>query len=248
MRGDVERKKSPGIPITLTRALSWSSRRGRKRIDVIPGMLTTTHILLLRHGQTEANASGRLQGHLPTSLNLTGMRQATLLAARLAAYSPAVNAIITSDLERAKQTAALIASACGLSMTVDTAWRERGFGLLEGKPIGDKKMWEAASGDFDPPGAEPSAEVYERVRTALMSIPQKFPDRQLIAVVTHGGPVRSILKMLADGRLETIRGHAPVEVNPVPNCSILHLIARHYRGGIRWKIEAVNDVSHLADA
>ena len=70
----------------------------------------------------------------------------------------------------------------------------------------------------------------------------------MIAVVTHGGPVRSILKMLADGRLETTRGHPPVEVTTIPNCAILHLLARHYREGIRWKIEVVNDVSHLAEA
>jgi len=211
-------------------------------------MLKTTHILIIRHGQTDANASGRLQGHMPTPLNLAGMRQATLLASRLAAYSPAVDAIVSSDLPRATQTAGTIASACGLAMKVDPAWRERSFGLLEGKPVGDRKMWEVAAGEFDPPGAEPSAELHERIRTALLSIPEQFSNQQLIAVVTHGGPVRSILKMLADGRLETTRGHPPVEITTIPNCSVLHLLARHYREGIRWRIEAVNDVSHLCES
>jgi len=90
-------------------------------------MQHTTHILILRHAQTDANAEGRLQGHLPTPLNLAGTRQANLLASRLAAYSPAVEAIISSDLPRATQTAALIASACGMPMTIDPAWRERSF-------------------------------------------------------------------------------------------------------------------------
>jgi probable phosphoglycerate mutase len=211
-------------------------------------MQHTTHILILRHGQTDANAGGMLQGHLPLPLNRAGTKQANLLASRLAAYSPAVEAIISSDLPRATQTAAPIAAACGLSMTTDPAWRERSFGLLEGKPIGDRRMWEVAAGEFDPPGAEPSVELFERVRGALVSIPQRYAEHQLIAVVTHGGPVRCILKMLSDGRLETTRGHPPVEVMAIPNCAILHLAARHYREGIRWKIEAVNDVSHLCES
>jgi probable phosphoglycerate mutase len=207
----------------------------------------TTHILLLRHGQTDANASGRLQGHQQTPLNLAGIRQANLLAGRLAGYSPPVGAIVSSDLPRATQTAALVAAACGLDMVIEPAWRERSFGLLEGKPIGDKKMWEVATGDFDPPGAEPSVEFHARVRSAILAVADGYSEHQLVAVVTHGGPIRSILKMLADGRLETTRGHSPIELTPIANCSIQHLVARHYREGIRWKVEAVNEVGHLGE-
>jgi 2,3-bisphosphoglycerate-dependent phosphoglycerate mutase len=209
--------------------------------------MRTTHILVLRHGQTDANASGRLQGHLPTPLNLTGVRQANLLAGRLAAFAPAVEAIVSSDLPRATETAGPIASACGLSLRTLPDWRERSFGLLEGKPIGDRHLWEAVSGEFDPPGAEPSAELHRRVHGALLSLATEYSDRQLVAVMTHGGPIRSILKMLVDGRLQTVRGHPPVQVTAIPNCAIMHLLARHYREGIRWKVEAVNDVSHLAE-
>jgi probable phosphoglycerate mutase len=208
-------------------------------------MSKTLHILLLRHGQTDANAAGRLQGHLPTPLNLAGIRQANLLAARLAAYSPPVEAIISSDLPRATETAAPIAAACGLAMKVDPAWRERNFGLLEGKPVGDKKLWEVAAGETDIPGAEPAAELHERIRTALLAVPQNYPDCRTVAIVTHGGPLRSILKMLNDGRLPTARGELPSEVPAIPNCSILHLLARDYPEGFRWKIDCLNDVSHL---
>jgi probable phosphoglycerate mutase len=210
-------------------------------------MYRTTHILIVRHGQTDANAGGRLQGHQPTPLNMAGLRQANLLAGRLAGYAPAAGVIISSDLPRATQTAGPIAAACGLSIQTDPAWRERGFGLLEGKPIGNEKLWQVAAGEIDPPGAEPSSDFQTRIRSALLAIPKLYAEHKVVIVVTHGGPMRSILKMLADGRLETIRGHDPIEIVTVPNCSILHLIARHHRTGIRWKIETINDISHLAE-
>jgi hypothetical protein len=51
--------------------------------------------------------------------------------------------------------------------------------------------------------------------------------------------------MLADGRLPITRGEIPAAIPLIPNCSILHLLGRRYPEGLRWKIDAVNDVSHL---
>ena len=141
--------------------------------------------------------------------------------------------------------AAPIAVACGLSIKVDSAWRERSFGLLEGKPVGDKKLWDVAAGELDIPGAEPAGEMYERVRAALLAVPESYPNHRAVAVVTHGGPLRTILKMLADGRLTITRGEIAPSVPIIPNCAILHLVARRYPDEFRWKIECVNDVSHL---
>ena len=205
----------------------------------------TTDILLLRHGQTDANAAGTLQGHLPTPLNMTGVRQAQRLADRLASWRPPLSALVSSDLPRAAQTAGPIAAACGLPVSYDPAWRERGFGLLEGKPIGDRAMWQVAGGDVDPPGAEPSADFLARVRHALLAVATARRARSTLAVVTHGGPIRGVLKMLIDGRLATVRGHGPVELVPIANCSVLHLQARHYREGTRWRLVSVNDIAHL---
>jgi broad specificity phosphatase PhoE len=207
----------------------------------------TIHILLLRHGQTDANAAGTLQGHQPTPLNVLGVRQAKLLAARLASFRPPLDFLVSSDLPRATQTAGSIAAVCGLPLKVDKAWRERSFGLLEGKPVGEREMWRAASGEMDPPGAEPTLEMHERVSGALLRLPDQFPGARTIAVVTHGGPIRSILRMLSDGRLRTTRGHPPIELCSIGNCSILHLRARRYRDGLRWRIECVNDSAHLSD-
>jgi probable phosphoglycerate mutase len=205
----------------------------------------TLHILLLRHGQTDANASGVLQGHQATPLNRLGIRQAALLAERLSSYRPPVDVLVSSDLARAMQTAGTIAAACGLKPVIDKAWRERGFGMLEGKPVGDREMWRAASGELDPPGAEPTLELQARVRDALLRLARDFPKASVIAVVTHGGPIRGILRMLHDGRLELTRGHTAVDVPSIANCAILELICRRYPDGARWRIGCVNDATHL---
>jgi 2,3-bisphosphoglycerate-dependent phosphoglycerate mutase len=205
------------------------------------------NILLLRHGQTEANRTGVLQGHQPTSLNLAGVRQATLLANRLAGFRPPIDVLISSDLARAVETAGPIAAACGLRPVLDPAWRERSFGLLEGKPVGDRELWRAASGDFDPPGAEPTAKMQRRIQTAMENLIIRYPQAHLIAVVTHGGPVRRVMQMLGGGVLRLARGQTLPEVPSIHNCSILHLVARQYRDGVKWRITCVNDIAHLAD-
>ncbi len=223
--------------------------RGGSRSPFGPGPMRngTTDILLVRHGQTDANASGTLQGHLPTPLNLTGIRQAQLLADRLAAWRPRVAALVSSDLPRAAQTAGPVAAACGLKIAFDPRWRERAFGLLEGKAVVDRSLWQVAGGEVDPPGAEPSAEFLARVRAALTALATAHRHRPVVAVVTHGGPMRAVLRMLIDGRLELVRGHRPVELVTIANCSLLRLRARHYRSGTRWRVSAVNDVAHLGD-
>jgi probable phosphoglycerate mutase len=178
-------------------------------------------------------------------LNVVGVRQAQLLAERLVAFRPPVDVLISSDLPRAVQTAGSIAAACGLRVKTDPAWRERSFGLLEGKPVGEKEMWRAASGELDPPGAEPTTDLHDRIRTALSRLPDQFPKARVIAVVTHGGPIRSILRMLADSRLRTTRNHPAIPLTNILNCSILHLRYRRYRDGIRWRIKCINDAAHL---
>jgi probable phosphoglycerate mutase len=207
----------------------------------------TLRILLLRHGQTDANAAGVLQGHQPTPLNRLGVQQAARLAERLASFHPPIEVLISSDLPRATQTAGSIAAACGLKLVVDAAWRERGFGLLEGKPVGDREMWRAASGEMDPPGAELTADMHERVRQALIKLPETYPKANVVAVVTHGGPIRSIMRMLVDGRLNTIRHHEPIRLHPIINCAIMELIARRYPDGLRWRMACVNDAAHLGE-
>ena len=205
------------------------------------------HVLLLRHGQTDANATGTLQGHLPTPLNALGLLQARRLAGRVARHVPRVTALVSSDLRRAAETAEPVAAAGGLAVSYDLAWRERGFGTFEGRTVGERDTWRAAHGDSDPPGAESLPDFRARVAGALRSLRGRFAAHDSVAVVTHGGPVGVLLRMLADGTLPLAAGGAPPEVGQVPNCSVMELVGEATAGGMAWRVACVNDVAHLSD-
>ena len=202
------------------------------------------HLLLLRHGQTDANATGMLQGHLPNPLNALGRQQAQRLASRVARHRPKVTALVSSDLPRATQTADAVAAACGLAPILDPRWRERGFGALEGHTIGDREIWRAAHGDTDPPGAESVPAFRARVREAFEAVARRYANEPAVAVVTHGGPVGVVLRLLADGTIPLSAGHDPVEVVQAGNCSVLELVRESPSGP--WRVACLNDVTHLA--
>src|SRR3712207_672560 len=89
-----------------------------------------TELLLIRHGETDWNAEKRLQGHLDIPLNATGLRQADALGKAL--RDEAIDAVISSDLQRAVRTAEPIARSHGISIRIETSLRERCYGALEG--------------------------------------------------------------------------------------------------------------------
>lgn len=199
-------------------------------------------VLLLRHGLTDANASGVIQGHRPTPLNEVGRAQARRLAERLARHGPRPDRLVSSDLPRAAQTAEPVAAACGLEVVLDPAWRERSFGELEGRTAAERDIWRAASGETDPPGAEAGEAFASRVRKALEGLPGRFPGARCVAVVTHGGPCRVALRLLVEGVLPGLPGRPRPEMVPIANASILDL-ALHDGG---WEVLGLNDVAHLA--
>lgn len=234
----VGRESEPARPVT--RALDLAAMTSPPA--------RTFHVLLLRHGLTDANATGTIQGHSPTPLNATGRRQAKRLAGAVAAWRPRVAALVSSDLRRAAQTAEPVAAACGLEPVFDPAWRERGLGEMEGKTFADRDIWRAASGDHDAPGAEPANAFRARVHDALLALPARFPRHDVVAVVTHGGCVRAILTMMSEGQLSLAHAHVPVDIVEIANCSILHLVAEPTAATARdviWRVGCVNNVTHL---
>src|SRR5215469_2797121 len=87
-------------------------------------------LILVRHGETVLNASGRFSGQLDTPLSARGRRQVALVGQCLAAT--ALDAVVASDLRRARATAHAIAARHGLSVDIDPHLRERSFGTWEG--------------------------------------------------------------------------------------------------------------------
>lgn len=207
-------------------------------------MTNHLNVLLLRHGLTDSNAGGVIQGHLPIPLNDVGHAQARRLAARLAKFTPRIEAVVSSDLIRAAQTAGPIGAALNLPVHFDVAWRERNMGQWQGKTFDDIDIWKAAAGEFDPPGAESTAAFGRRVRDALLALGEKFPIAGTIAVVTHGGPIRMLLRMLVEGELR-LEGDARPELVTIANCSVMHLTCRSEGTSMSFQINCLNDVSHL---
>ncbi len=153
----------------------------------------TTRIILVRHAETEWNLQGRWQGHADIPLNETGRMQAQALARRLAHWP--IDAIYSSDLQRALETARPVAAALGLEIYVTEQWRERDVGDFTGLTSAEiaeayPDVWGQAI--FDPPTGESVADVRERVVAGLQALVSDHPD-QAVLVMTHGGVLYSIL-------------------------------------------------------
>lgn len=203
------------------------------------------HLLLFRHGQTDDNARGVLQGQSPTALNEVGHRQARCLADRLTTFVPRLQALVTSDLTRAVQTAEAIERALGLPARRLETWRERGFGPYEGRAVGEAETWRLATGNWDLPGAEPTEAFRARVLTALHDVVRDHASVSCVGVVTHGAVIRTVVTLLAEGVIERAAGEPVPDAVPIANCSILHLRADRAGQSAVWRVACINDVTHL---
>ncbi|MGY1615190.1 histidine phosphatase family protein [Geodermatophilus sp. SYSU D00691] len=154
-----------------------------------PGAPSLT-LLLVRHGQSEWNAEGRMQGqtgHIP--LTALGHQQAAAAARELAARRP--GALVSSDLHRAVQTAEHCARATGLPVRTTPALREQGYGVLEGRP--SRELWDLV--DWTDPhwsakGGESLAQLHGRVAAYLAEL-LADPPADVVALVTHGDTIRA---------------------------------------------------------
>jgi broad specificity phosphatase PhoE len=147
-------------------------------------------LLLVRHGQSEWNAAGLMQGQTPhVPLTELGHVQAAAAARELAELRP--GALVSSDLARAVQTAEHCARATGLPLSTTPALREQGYGLLEGRP--SRELWDIV--DWTDPnwaaeGGESLAELHGRVAAYLKHLCAE-PPADVIALVTHGDTIRA---------------------------------------------------------
>ncbi len=179
--------------------------------------MNKTTLYLIRHGETDWNLADKIQGQTDIPLNASGRAQAQKMAQFLKKKQVSFAALYSSDLQRAHQTAEEIAAVFALEIILAADLREGHYGKAEGIT---KKEWHALYGSYDhqtlPEAieAEPRDQVVKRVMNYLNTIAQKHAG-QHIAVVTHGGALRSLLTHL---------GHNVSELPALKNTSIITFI------------------------
>ena len=182
-----------------------------------------TTIVLVRHGETDWNRERRFQGHADTTLNDVGRGQALELAAAL--RDEGLEAVYTSPLRRASETARIVADVLGLVARELTALREIDVGDWQGLTVDEIRARYPERSDVAWRSGWRNGETHEqlsdRVVPALLELGRRHPDERVLGV-THAGPIRAAL-MAATGRsLEDSR----TEFGRLENCIALHFAVR----------------------
>jgi probable phosphoglycerate mutase len=198
-------------------------------------------LLLVRHGETAWNRERRWQGQHDLPLTETGEAQSRAIGDRLASIR--LDAIYSSDLERARQTAAAVAARHALAIVFDPRLREVDVGSWMGltsdeagvrDPEGHARWLEGGTGWSD---GETYPAMAERVVGAVDEIASRYSGRERIVVVAHGGPIRALaahaVGLAGDGRTRLAAG---------PNASLTTIDVRP----AGWRLMGYNDAGHVA--
>ncbi len=192
----------------------------------------------VRHGESSFNAQGRIQGQADVPLSPLGLQQSQALAVALSKLP--IEAVFSSPLARAAQTARPLADALGLELIFEAGLKELNAGVFQGRTWDEVGIehpeaaarWKAGDPDFVIPGGESRRQLMHRGREALESIRQR--GFRQVAVIAHGGVLAAAFKSLLG---------IPAELNPFNffNASISQL---------RWdgpvKLLTLNQVDHLS--
>jgi len=168
-----------------------------------PAARATGTLLLVRHGETSANLDGVWAGSTDTPLTARGHVQAGRVAERLARECADACAVYTSDLQRARDTAAPIARALGRELITEPGLREYDLGAWEGKTYRElheqHRLWDHMRADphYAPHGGESPRAVAERISGALCRIASAHADARVV-VVSHGGALSLAFGLLLD--------------------------------------------------
>lgn len=191
-------------------------------------------LVLLRHGRTSWNEEGRAQGHADIELDPKGHLQAEVAARHLASLG--VDALWSSDLARARQTAGYVASACGLTPAYDDRLREFDVGERQGLTLDEfaerfpdeYSSWVRGEGLMPVKGGELSEDVELRIVPALQECLGSLSHGETGLVVTHG----AAMKVAVVGMLGWPQDHT-ASLKAVDNCAWITLEEIEHGGRLR---------------
>lgn len=193
-------------------------------------------VLLIRHGETDFNSEGRLQGNMPVPLNDLGRRQAHALGRFLKGCR--IDALLTSPIKRSLETASIINSYLKLPLEEDLRLREIEFGIFEGLTFEEAKLrypdavadWDTGYLAYKVPEGESRLDVQMRMREVWEEI-TACGAHSAVALVTHGSAIALFLRHMF--------AHPPD--GPIANASITSI---ERRDSI-WAITGYAQTPHL---
>ncbi|MDP2606949.1 MAG: histidine phosphatase family protein [Deltaproteobacteria bacterium] len=198
-------------------------------------------IVLVRHGATDWNLQGRCQGVTDRELSEVGVRQAEQIAALLSSES--IQAIYSSDLRRARQTADLISQPHNLPVLIEENIRELNHGALEGLTFNEIKQsyseflarWRTEPAEIQVPGGEKLTDVAERAWEGVARIAERHVAAESIVVVSHNFPILGIVCRVTGTHLNNYRsfhldpcGITRLQRNGANAWSVTHVNSREY--------------------
>lgn len=187
-----------------------------------------TIVCLIRHGETDWNAQGKIQGKTDIPLNEAGIQQAVQCGAHLIASE--WDLIITSPLQRARRTAEIINESLELPLLEMEEFAEKHFGDAEGLTYEERAL---TYPDRHYPNQEDNALFAERLATGLKIINDRYPEQRVL-LVSHGGVINAILGELSDGEIGSGKTR-------LLNACLSHI----FFDKDNWIIRNYNQVSHL---
>ena len=201
-----------------------------------------TQLIIIRHGETEWNLEGRIQGHMDSPLTESGRAQAEAIATRLQTVE--VNALYSSDRGRAYSTAQVVSHKTGQDILTDKRLRELHLGKFEGlteeevrKRFPEEYVYlKKAVPDYIYPGGESKEQFSLRVISCLEELMGKHQGEQIV-VITHGGALSRLIRYTL--------GMPVVGSNEYKICNAaLNIFSYENK---RWQLEIWGDLSHLTE-
>ncbi len=190
-----------------------------------------------RHGETDYNATGRMQGHLDSVLTDVGRNQARFAVPALARFSPDI--VVTSDLRRAMDTATTFTEVTGVPLRVDKRLRETNLGLWQGMSSaevdeqwpGARQQWQTDS-TWTPPGGESRLEVAARAAEVVADLDESTDETAVLCA--HGGLITALT-----GHLLELPITAWAKLGGIGNCHWT-VLARRGSSGLAWRLRVYN--------